>query len=36
LAERAEGFHRGWWIMSAVVLLGLIPNYALIYMRRNR
>ncbi len=35
LAERAEGFHRGWWIMAAIILLGLIPNYALIRKSRR-
>jgi EmrB/QacA subfamily drug resistance transporter len=35
LAARAEGFHRGWWAMAAIILLGLIPNYALIRKRRR-
>lgn len=32
-AERVTAFHRGWWIMAAVVLLGLVPNY--LYIRRR-
>jgi hypothetical protein len=28
--ERVAAFHKGWWIMAAITLLGLIPTYALI------
>jgi EmrB/QacA subfamily drug resistance transporter len=33
-AERVAAFHRGWWIMVAVVALGLIPTYVYIRPRR--
>ena len=33
LAERVAAFHRGWWIMAAVALLGLVPTY--FYIRRR-
>jgi MFS family permease len=33
LAERVAAFHRGWWIMAAVALLGLVPTY--LYIRRQ-
>ena len=33
-AERLANFHRGWWIMAAVVALGLIPTFGLIRPRR--
>jgi EmrB/QacA subfamily drug resistance transporter len=29
-AERLAGFHEGWWIMAAIVALGLIPTFAFI------
>ncbi len=32
--ERVASFHRGWWLMAAITLLGLIPTYTLI--RRHR
>ena len=25
-AARVEAFHRGWWIMAAITMLGLIPT----------
>ena len=34
LAERVAAFHRGWWIMTAIVALGLIPNYIFIRARK--
>jgi EmrB/QacA subfamily drug resistance transporter len=34
-AERLANFHRGWWIMAAIVVLGLIPTFALIRPKRN-
>jgi hypothetical protein len=34
-AERLANFQRGWWIMAAVVLLGLIPTFALIRSKRK-
>ena len=27
LPERVAAFHRGWWIMAAIVALGLIPTF---------
>jgi EmrB/QacA subfamily drug resistance transporter len=33
-AERAAHFHQGWWIMAAIIALGLIPTFFLI--RPNR
>jgi EmrB/QacA subfamily drug resistance transporter len=33
-AERVANFHRGWWIMAAIVALGLIPTFGLIRPRR--
>jgi EmrB/QacA subfamily drug resistance transporter len=35
LAERVAAFHRGWWIMAAVALLGLVPTYLYIRRREN-
>ena len=35
LAERVAAFHRGWWIMAAVALLGLVPTYFYIRHREN-
>jgi EmrB/QacA subfamily drug resistance transporter len=29
-ADRLAAFHRGWWIMAAIVALGLIPTFFLI------
>jgi EmrB/QacA subfamily drug resistance transporter len=29
-ADRLAAFHRGWWIMAAIVALGLIPTFCLI------
>jgi EmrB/QacA subfamily drug resistance transporter len=29
-AERVVAFHRGWWVMVAIVALGLIPTFLLI------
>jgi EmrB/QacA subfamily drug resistance transporter len=34
LPERVAAFHRGWWIMAAVTLLALIPNYIFIRARK--
>ncbi len=33
--ERVAAFHRGWWIMVAIVALGLIPNYIFIRAKRK-
>jgi len=33
-AERLANFHQGWWIMAAIVALGLIPTFGLIRPRR--
>jgi EmrB/QacA subfamily drug resistance transporter len=33
-AARVAAFHRGWWVMVAVVALGLIPTY--FFIRQNR
>jgi EmrB/QacA subfamily drug resistance transporter len=35
-AERLAAFHRGWWIVAAIVLLALIPTFALIRPSRSR
>jgi EmrB/QacA subfamily drug resistance transporter len=34
LSERIAAFHRGWWIMAAITLAGLIPTY--LYIRRQK
>jgi len=34
-AERVAAFHRGLWVMVAVVALGLIPTYFFIRPRRT-
>ena len=33
--ERVAAFHRGWWVMVAVVALGLIPTYFFIRPQRK-
>ena len=33
--ERLAGFHRGWWVMTLIVLLGLIPTFVFIRIRRK-
>jgi hypothetical protein len=33
LSPRITAFHRGWWIMAALTLAGLIPTY--VYIRRR-
>jgi EmrB/QacA subfamily drug resistance transporter len=33
LPERIAAFHRGWWIMTAVALVSLLPTY--LYIRRR-
>jgi EmrB/QacA subfamily drug resistance transporter len=33
LSERIAAFHRGWWIMTAVALVSLLPTY--LYVRRR-
>jgi EmrB/QacA subfamily drug resistance transporter len=33
--DRLAAFQRGWWIVTAIVLLGLIPTFALIRPKRN-
>ena len=33
LSERIVAFHRGWWIMTAVALVSLLPTY--LYIRRK-
>jgi MFS family permease len=35
-AARVDAFHRGWWIMAAITLLGLVPTYFLIRPVRAR
>jgi EmrB/QacA subfamily drug resistance transporter len=34
-AERVAAFHRGWWIIAAIVMLGLIPTFFLIRPSRK-
>ena len=34
-AERVAAFHRGWWIVAGVVMLGLIPTFFLIRSDRK-
>jgi EmrB/QacA subfamily drug resistance transporter len=34
LAARVAAFHEGWWVMTGVVLLGLVPTFCLIRQRR--
>ncbi len=29
-AARIAGFHRGWWVMAAIIAIGLVPNFVLI------
>jgi MFS family permease len=36
LGARVSAYHRGWWIMAAVTLLGLIPTFRLIRNARPR
>jgi EmrB/QacA subfamily drug resistance transporter len=36
LAARVTAFHRGWWIMAAITLLGLLPTFYLIRNARPR
>lgn len=31
---RVEAFHRGWWIMAAIIALGLLPTFFLIRPKR--
>jgi EmrB/QacA subfamily drug resistance transporter len=33
MSERLVAFHRGWWIMAAITLIGLIPTH--LYIRRS-
>jgi EmrB/QacA subfamily drug resistance transporter len=33
LPERLVAFQRGWWVMVAIVVLGLVPNY--LYLRQK-
>jgi hypothetical protein len=33
LSDRITAFHRGWWIMAALTLAGLIPTW--LYIRRR-
>jgi hypothetical protein len=35
-AARLAAFHQGWWIMAAIVLLGLIPTFGLIRSNARR
>jgi MFS family permease len=35
LTERVVAFHRGWWVMAVVTLIGLVPTYFYIH-RRNK
>jgi MFS family permease len=32
--QRLYAFHQGWWVMALIVLLGLIPTFALIRQKR--
>ncbi len=34
-AARVAAFHQGWWIMAGIVLIGLIPTFALIRPKRG-
>jgi MFS family permease len=36
LDARVTAYHRGWWIMAAITLLGLIPTFRLIRNARPR
>jgi EmrB/QacA subfamily drug resistance transporter len=35
LEARVAAFHRGWWIMAAIVMLGLIPTFWFIRPKRD-
>ena len=35
LGDRVVAFHRGWWVMAAITLLGLIPAFAFIRQGRK-
>ncbi len=35
-AERVAAFHHGWWILVAIVLLGLLPTFFLIRPKQKR
>jgi len=34
MAERIAAFHRGWWIMAAITLIGFVPTW--FYIRRRQ
>ena len=34
LADKVTAFHRGWWIMAAITLIGLLPTF--VFIRRGR
>jgi EmrB/QacA subfamily drug resistance transporter len=34
VSERITAFHRGWWIMAAITLAGLVPTF--VYIRRQK
>ena len=34
LADKVTAFHRGWWIMAAITLIGLLPTF--VFIRRSR
>jgi hypothetical protein len=36
LEAQVSAYHRGWWIMAAITLLGLYPTFHLIRPRRTR
>jgi EmrB/QacA subfamily drug resistance transporter len=36
LAAQVSAYHRGWWIMAGITLLGLIPTFRLIRPKRSR
>ncbi|QPF83714.1 MFS transporter [Bradyrhizobium genosp. L] len=36
MADRIAAFQRGWWIMAALTLVGLVPNFLLIRRRTAR
>jgi len=33
-AERLAGFHQGWWIFVAIIMVGLFPTFLLIRPKR--
>jgi hypothetical protein len=35
LGERVAAFHRGWWVIAVVTLMGLVPTYFYIHRRKQ-